>query len=301
MNLSDIAIVASIIAGLTSVPFVASTISTDYNPIGTTVLNMSSVDDIPGELSRSLTSDKFEQTYNTPFGKFTIIVEPHRIYQELIRPDRRVTVEQTPEKTEWKLSTQEYILVVSKTGKKIVDRFTSPDGYLEKTKEMGNISESTRGDVEDEYTDAKEMLQEELGRMEKIKQEYMEIPGTGKAVRIAINEILPNPVGNDTTEFIELYNYGSSDVDVTGWSIGDGSTSYTLSGALVSKNFLVLWRNETGIALNNNGDDIKLYDGNNNLVDEFSYSSSTEGKSWARVPDGTGSFEERNPTPGSAN
>jgi len=143
MNLSDIAIVASIIAGLTSVPFVASTISTDYNPIGTTVLNMSSVDDIPGELSRSLTSDKFEQTYNTPFGKFTIIVEPHRIYQELIRPDRRVTVEQTPEKTEWKLSTQEYILVVSKTGKKIVDRFTSPDGYLEKTKEMGNISEST--------------------------------------------------------------------------------------------------------------------------------------------------------------
>ena len=301
MNLSDIAIIASIIAGLTSVPFVASTITTEYSPIGTTVLNMSNVDSIPGELSKSLTSDKFEQTYNTPFGKFTIILQPHRIYQELIRPDRRVIVEETPDKTDWKLITQEYTLLVSRTGEKLTDRFTSPDGVLEKTKEMGNVSESVKGNVEDKYMEAKNLLQEELERMEKIKRDYMEIPGTEKIVKLSINEILPNPVGDDADgEFIELYNYGDSEIDLTDWRIRDGGSGYSLSGNIDAGEFLVLWRNETGIALNNNGDDLKLYE-NDKIVDEVSYSSSAEGKSWARIPDGSGNLEERDPTPGESN
>ena len=84
MNLSDIAILASIIIGLASVPFVASTISNDYGPIGNIVLDMNNTN-IPGELSRLMTDEKFEQTYQTPFGKFTITVTSDGIYQELVR------------------------------------------------------------------------------------------------------------------------------------------------------------------------------------------------------------------------
>jgi len=130
----------------------------------------------------------------------------------------------------------------------------------------------------------------------------MEIPGTGKVTRVSINEILPDPEGDDSEgEFIEIYNYGDSEIDLTDWKIEDGGSSFTLSGTIGSEEFRVLWRNETGIALNNNGDELKLYGDNNKLIDEISYSFSTEGKSWARIPDGTGDLEERNPTPGESN
>ena len=300
MNLSDIAIVASIIAGLASVPFVASTISNDYGPIGDIVLNMSSTD-IPGELSRSLTNEKFEQTYQTPFGKFTIKINPDGVYQELVRPDRKVIVQQTPDFTAWELFAQDYNLVVNKTGTKVTEKYTSPDGYREATKEMGNTKETVRGNV-DKYDEAKELLEEEIQRMEKIKRDYMELPGTERVIHVVINEVLPNPEGDDAEgEFIELYSYEESEVDLTGWYLEDGGTNYTLSGNIEPEEFLVLWRNETGIALNNNGDDIKLYDNSGKLVDSFEYEDSSEGKSWARVPDGTGEFQEVNSTPGYSN
>jgi len=42
MNLSDILIIASIITGLTSVPYVASSLTSDYGPTGDIILDMGS-------------------------------------------------------------------------------------------------------------------------------------------------------------------------------------------------------------------------------------------------------------------
>src|SRR5262245_16790941 len=42
---------------------------------------------------------------------------------------------------------------------------------------------------------------------------------------VFINEILPNPVGNDVgTERVEIYNSGPGSVDMTGWGIDDAVT-----------------------------------------------------------------------------
>ena len=54
-------------------------------------------------------------------------------------------------------------------------------------------------------------------------------------------------------------------------------------------------------SLTNSGDEIRLYNSGEELVDELAYGSSTAGKSWSRIPDGTGDLEEANPTPGTSN
>jgi|GEM_PF-2531269 len=325
MNLSDIAIIASIIAGLASVPFMASAISNDYGPIGNIVLNMSA-DNVPGELSRLLTNEKFEQTYQTPFGKFTITVTSNGIYQELVRPDRKVIVEETPDFTKWELIAQNYNLVVNKTGTRITEKFTSPEGYQEVTREMGNVEEIVRGNV-DNYQEAKDLLEEELERMETIKQDYMNMPGTQNVTsseKISINEILPDP--NDTQdynhdgnftdggdEFIEIYNYGDTDLDISGWELRDGSVLVIPQGTIIGEGEFIYFiaGDKEGMygeewsgswpSLTNGGDEIKLYNSNDVLVNELVYGSSNSGKSWSRIPDGTGSLQETNPTPGESN
>jgi hypothetical protein len=43
--------------------------------------------------------------------------------------------------------------------------------------------------------------------------------------QVVINEIFPNPFGDDVgTERIEIYNAGSTPVDMTGWAIDDAAT-----------------------------------------------------------------------------
>jgi PKD repeat protein len=87
---------------------------------------------------------------------------------------------------------------------------------------------------------------------------------------IIISEILPNPVGEDAKgEFIELFNKGNRDADLTGWKIVDaGGSEYefgakiatsTLSTAIKANGYLVVLRSESKLALNNDSDSVKLY------------------------------------------
>ncbi len=50
---------------------------------------------------------------------------------------------------------------------------------------------------------------------------------------IVINEIVADPTGTDTGfEWVELHNAGSTSVDVSGWAIASGTTSFSGSGTL---------------------------------------------------------------------
>lgn len=313
MNLTDILIVASIITGLTSVPFVASSIGSDYGPTGNIILDMDNSSSVPGELSRSLTSGKFEQTYETPFGRLDVVMEADRVYQELSRPDRRTVVEQTPEKTEWKLTSQDYTLTITRTGEKIVDEFVSPDGYLEKIKKMGNTEETVRGDVEGEYQEAKELLNEDLEKINEIMEEHMEIPGETETYSVVINEVLPDPDedynGDNQTdsddEFIEIYNHGDSDLNISNWTLEDeiGNELKIPNKTLESGDLITFYKSEdlggewegSWPTLNNNGDTITLYNENKNKVDSFEYDDSTDGLSWSRIEEDN--YQEKEPTP----
>jgi len=115
---------------------------------------------------------------------------------------------------------------------------------------------------------------------------------TNYSRNIIINEFLPNPIGSDNDmEFIELKNAGSQAIDLAGWKLGDsGAKKYTikkesLPNTVINGNdFLVFYRQATGIALNNTGGDaVRLYDPNNQLLETVEYQDSAkENQTYAR-------------------
>lgn len=134
--------------------------------------------------------------------------------------------------------------------------------------------------------------------------------------QVVINEVLPNPPGDDATgEWVELYNLGVDTVDVAGYKLEDAS-GHTLvidenyvdaTTVIAGQQWLAVKRNSSSFSLNNSDiETISLYSTATESaqpVDSFSYTGSSEGKSWGRIPDGSDDvFEEKlEPTPGSAN
>jgi len=108
--------------------------------------------------------------------------------------------------------------------------------------------------------------------------------------QVVINEILPNPVGEDKgNEWIELFNTDITGIDVSGYKLKDAADNEQIinSGFLPPKSWLII-RSEGKFALNNSGSEtIYLYDDlAKDPVSSFTYVGSTEGKSWGRIPDG---------------
>ncbi|MEA3463903.1 MAG: lamin tail domain-containing protein, partial [Patescibacteria group bacterium] len=135
------------------------------------------------------------------------------------------------------------------------------------TKGASNIITKTKEEQE---------LTDEISAEEKANYDYSN--------NIIISEIFPNPAGSDKeNEFIELFNKGERDVNLTGWRLGDESKkkyevrskSPTLhsfgDGAkledaseennmiIKAGGYLVVYRGESKIALNNGSDSAKLY------------------------------------------
>jgi endonuclease/exonuclease/phosphatase family metal-dependent hydrolase len=112
--------------------------------------------------------------------------------------------------------------------------------------------------------------------------------------RIVINEVLPRP--SSGPEWVELYNSGCQDVDLSGWRLieaagkdGRWSGNTLAAGAHLTIEFYS--------KLNNKGDTLTLYDHAGAVVDSFSYGRSMVDLSWQRVPDGgPWSDQQREPT-----
>ncbi|MBD3311330.1 MAG: PKD domain-containing protein [Candidatus Magasanikbacteria bacterium] len=119
---------------------------------------------------------------------------------------------------------------------------------------------------------------------------------------IVINEIVSDPVSGES-EFVELYNNTTKTIDLENWYIKEGGDSKTnLEGNIKSKKFFVIEKPKGN--LNNSGDIIKLFDPNDNLIDEVSYGTWDDGDindnaplandpySGARVEDGADTDED---------
>ncbi len=147
---------------------------------------------------------------------------------------------------------------------------------------------------------------------------------------VVINEFLPNPIGNDNAaipngEWIELFNRSfTSTYEVSGWYLTDYDPSHrlnitlqntissdpTTSGLILGpQEFLVVYRNGNNLfSLNNDaaGDQVNLYNTNDDLVDSQDYNSGLndtvlENKSFARFPDGSDYWFDPIPTAGKTN
>lgn len=143
------------------------------------------------------------------------------------------------------------------------------------TKNVGNI-------IEEDKKDSEELSAEEMSAYD-------------YSNNILISEILPNPYGVDNDEeFIELYNSGDKEVDLTGWMFGDAtSRKYKIESTKNNKNtnaiikpndYFVIYRSDSKVALNNTGDTVKLYQP---LKDEpfieMKYSDAIEGWSYVNT------------------
>ena len=145
---------------------------------------------------------------------------------------------------------------------------------------------------------------------------------------VFINEFLPNGLIEPDSEWVELYNNGSSSVDLANYNITESgaSANVTLNGTIPANGFIVLAENftlfnstypnvnvsgirivEYGInvasfQLSNTAGNITLYNSSGSKINNVSYSSTSENVSEGRFPDGNESFSTFTaPTPGAKN
>ncbi len=107
---------------------------------------------------------------------------------------------------------------------------------------------------------------------------------------LRLSELLPNPVGSDSAEYIELYNPTNSTVDLSGLKLDDaegGSRAYAIpENTLIEPgSYMVFGKQVTKIALNNTADSARLLRKDNSIIDETSYGAALEGASYAALDD----------------
>lgn len=137
---------------------------------------------------------------------------------------------------------------------------------------------------------------------------------------VVINEFLAS---NSTTaqdqdgeydDWIELYNNGTSAVDISGYKLTDDQTDFTAfsfpNGTILNAgDYIVVWADrdlsQTGyhadFGLSANGETLYLADSNLIIVDSIAFNSQTADISFGRFPNGTGSFQSMTPTIGAQN
>ena len=110
---------------------------------------------------------------------------------------------------------------------------------------------------------------------------------------IFISEILPNPIGDDAKqEFIEIYNKGARDVNLTGWSLSNEdnkkinfekiATNTTAAIAIIKAGeYLAFFRPQTKIVMHNDLEKIKLFQPlSDKPIQTVEYKNVEEGQSY---------------------
>jgi len=190
-------------------------------------------------------------------------------------------------------------------------------GFLSKSCEFKLILEAWQTNLPDPlsgFSDIKEIEN-------KITRHYSEILPRPD---IVINEFLPDPEGPDDAskpagEWVELYNRGNSTTTLTGWYLSDLKNNRLAvpTSDIAPKGFLVVYLNEAFSPewLDNSGDAVLLWAPKSAnvepslcfkdycLADAHFYRGTKvfEGKSFARIPDGSEIWYDPDPTPGAEN
>jgi len=105
---------------------------------------------------------------------------------------------------------------------------------------------------------------------------------TKYAEHIFINAFLPNPIGPDTKdEWIEICNDGSEMADLSNWILDDiadgGSKAFLIKNVEISpEKCFRFMRSDTKIAINNNGDDVRLLNPAGDVADQISFDKKAE-------------------------
>lgn len=135
--------------------------------------------------------------------------------------------------------------------------------------------------------------------------------------QICLSEFLPAPrsvdwdgdgQANSRDEWIELYNASETDIDLGGWTLddraGQGSNPHVFAAGtmIASGGYAIFFLRDTGVALNNDGDEIRLLAPDGRLVDQVTYERAQYDVSYSRMGTCTGAWvTDLAPSPGRAN
>jgi len=130
------------------------------------------------------------------------------------------------------------------------------------------------------------------------------VEGVAPADAVLLNEFMPAPhsvdwdgdgTGDYSDEWIELYNAGPAVVGLGGWQLDDvaegGSGPHTISADKIIPpgGFLVFFKRDSGVSLNNDGDGVRLIRPDGTVADEYHYAHSPGyDRSFSRTVDGGG-------------
>ena len=122
-------------------------------------------------------------------------------------------------------------------------------------------------------------------------------------------------------DWIEIHNYGNEAINIAGMHLTDNPVDQPLpwwdvpsdnpsATTIPAGGYLLIWADEqqsqgtlhTSFALSGSGEQIGLYDADENLIDSITFGSQEQNKSYGRLPDGSDNWQILdNPTPGKSN
>lgn len=110
----------------------------------------------------------------------------------------------------------------------------------------------------------------------------------GENQGLIINEVYPSPI-LPGQEWVELYNSADRAINLANWKIDDAVNSYNpkvLGDITIAPKSYWVFGVNSGF-FNNNGDEVRLIDGQNNVVDIYTYKTIDSSQSWSRQENGT--------------
>jgi hypothetical protein len=149
-----------------------------------------------------------------------------------------------------------------------------------------------------------------LAKATKVKVIYVEVVNEGNSV--VINEINYNsPAESDAGDWMEIFNWGSVDLDISGWVLKDDDYTHQFkmpeNSILKSNDYFVICREKADFntihsnvinivgdldfGLGSSSDVLRLFDSSNRLVDSLAYASKSP---WPTEPNGFGPTLELN-------
>lgn len=120
---------------------------------------------------------------------------------------------------------------------------------------------------------------------------------------LAVNKTVAADQDGEFDDWIEMYNNGSVNLDLTGYYLSDSKSRLTKwkfpSGSVInSGSFLIIWADEDTIQnglhasfkLSSEGESLYFVTPDKLIIDKVSYPEQSFQISYSRIPDGTGDF-----------
>lgn len=126
---------------------------------------------------------------------------------------------------------------------------------------------------------------------------------------MASNQTYVTDENGENEDWIELYNTSNSTVSLDGWFLTDNPDNldkwgFPTSTSIPANGYIIIWADEdssqgplhANFKLSGSGEQLLLVNANGSTVQNISFGAQEADKSYARSPNGTGSFVIKDPT-----